>query len=65
MLSYNDQALGIGNFIQNTPLNYWQQFTNGASQIAGQGSSTTTPQYGNPFLGAVGGWQLGNSLFGR
>ena len=65
MLGWN-QTYGVGNAtnVQNTPLNYWQQFSNGASQIAGQGGSTSTPYYGNPLMGAIGGWQMGNAIFG-
>ena len=60
------QAYGIGNAnqVQQTPIDYWKTFTNGASQIAGQGGSTSTPYYGNPLMGAIGGWQMGNSIFG-
>lgn len=60
------QAYGIGNAnqVQQTPIDYWKTFTNGASQIAGQGGSTSTPYYGNPLMGAIGGWQMGNAIFG-
>lgn len=48
---------------QNTPLNYWQQFSQGANSI-GQGYGTTTGTTGtssNPLVQAIGGAQLGNS----
>ena len=50
--------------IQNTPMNYWQQFAQGANAIAGQGGSTTQNQQatGSPLMGALGGWQLGSQM---
>lgn len=45
----------------------WNQFNNGAgmaNQIAGQGGSTSQTNQGNPWLGAIGGAQLGNKMFG-
>lgn len=50
---------------QNTPLQYWQQFMNGANAI-GQGYGTTTGVQGttsNPVGAALGGAQLGSSLY--
>lgn len=49
---------------QNTPLQYWQQFMNGANAI-GQGYGTSTSTQGttsNPVGAALGGAQLGNSF---
>lgn len=45
----------------------WNQFNNSAgmaNQIAGQGGSTSQTNQGNPWLGAIGGAQIGNKLFG-
>ena len=53
--------------IQNMPLQYQNQFTNMASGIGGiGGASNQTGQSGsgNPYLGALGGWQLGTQ-FGK
>lgn len=63
----NLTGLNAGNTIQNTPLNYWQQFMNGANGMGnGFGTSTgTTNVNGNPLLGALGGAQLGGSLWGN
>ena len=50
---------------QNAPLQYWQQFMNGANGI-GQGYGTTTAVQGttsNPVGAALGGAQLGSSLY--
>ena len=60
----NNTALGIGNQVQNTPMNYWQQFAN-QSNAFGQGYGTqtqTSPLYSSPLAGAAGGMQMGNSF---
>lgn len=62
----NQGAISAGTNMQNTPLNYWSQFSNGANAI-GNGYGTTTgssSNQGNPFLGALGGAQLGSQIFG-
>jgi hypothetical protein len=46
----------------------WQQFSNGAgmaNQIAGQGGSTSQTNQGNPWLGGLGGMQIGNAIWGK
>lgn len=58
----NQLGLQTGSQIQNTPLNYWGQFSNAANSI-GQGYGTTTQSSGgNPFMGALGGAQMGNQI---
>lgn len=64
MLGWNNLGLTAANNAQQTPINNWQTFTNGAAQMGGQGGSSTTPNYTNPWLGAIGGWNLGQSIFG-
>lgn len=63
----NTQDINNATTIQNMPLQYQSQFSNMASGI-GNGFGTTTGSStnaaGNPFLGALGGWQLG-SAFGK
>jgi hypothetical protein len=52
---------------QNTPLQYWQQFSQGANSI-GQGYGTTTGTQGttsNPIGAALGGAQLGASIYNQ
>lgn len=65
MQSYDSTATGNATTQQNTPLNYWQQFSQGANSI-GQGYGTgTASQAGggsNPWVSALGGAQLGSSL---
>lgn len=60
-------ALGqqAGGAIQNTPLNYWQNFNNQANSV-GQGFASQSQSGGgggNPLLGALGGAQLGQSIY--
>lgn len=61
---YTNQDLQNATNIQNTPMNYWQQFTNSANGI-GQGYGTqtqSTAMPGNPLLGALGGWSLASGM---
>lgn len=56
----NQTGLNAATNIQNTPYNYWQNFSNQANSI-GQGYGTQTQSTGgNPLMGALGGAQLGN-----
>ena len=56
----NQLGLQTGSQIQNTPWHYWQNFSNQANSI-GQGYGTQTNSTGgNPFMGALGGAQLGS-----
>jgi len=60
----NQQDIGNTTQQQNTPLNYWQQFSQGANSL-GQGYGTTTGTQGtssSPVATALGGAQLGSSL---
>jgi hypothetical protein len=62
LMNWNQQGLQNATTQQNTPLNYWQQFSSGANAAGGMGQSQNNP--GNPLLGAIGGWQMGSKLFG-
>lgn len=60
----NASAWGLGTQVQNTPMNYWQQFAN-QSNAFGQGYGTqtqSTPMYSSPMTGALGGMQMGGAL---
>lgn len=58
----NQTGLNAATNIQNTPYNYWQNFSNQANSI-GQGYGTQTSSTGgNPFMGALGGAQMGNQI---
>lgn len=61
----NSQNLGLGNTIQNTPMNYLQSFGNMANSIGqGYGNSTSTMSAsGSPLMGALGGAQLGSAIY--
>ena len=60
----NQLGVNAGTNMQNTPQNYWNNFSNGANSI-GQGYSTSTGTQnmpGNPLMGAIGGAQLGSRV---
>ena len=60
----NQAGIQAGTNINNTPMNYWSQFGNQANSF-GQGYGTTTgntSQQGSPFMGALGGAQLGQQV---
>ena len=66
MAGYNANDLTNGTTIQNTPFNYWSQFSNAANSIAnGYGTNTGTMSGGgsNPLMAGLGGAQLGSSLW--
>lgn len=60
----NQLGLNAGTNMQNTPMNYWSQFSNGANSIGnGYGTSTGSQNMpGNPLMGAIGGAQLGSQF---
>ena len=60
----NQLGLNAGTNMQNTPMNYWNNFSNGANSIGqGYGTSTGTQNMpGNPLMGAIGGAQLGSQF---
>lgn len=64
LMGNNQTGLNAGNTIQNTPLDYWNRFSNAANGMGnGFGTSTgTTNVQGNPLLGALGGAQLGGQI---
>lgn len=66
LLGMNQGGANTATGIQNTPMNFWQQFMNGGTQAGGIGGtgSTNTPYYGNPLLGFLGGMGLFNGFGG-
>lgn len=58
----NNNAL-TANQIAQTPVNWFNNFSNNANQIAGQGGSTSQTNQGNPWLSALGGAQLANQFY--
>lgn len=65
LAGYNANDLTNANTIQNTPFNYWQQFSNAANGL-GQGYGTQSTSMGtssNPALTAMGGAMLGSRLY--
>jgi hypothetical protein len=62
----NNQGIQAGTQIQNTPYDYWNGFNTSANNVGNGLPSTTQSQTasGNPWLGALGGWQLGSKIGG-
>jgi hypothetical protein len=58
----NQQDISNSTNIQNTPMNYYNQFSNSANAAGGMGQTNTTQMPGNSLLGALGGWSLGSAL---
>jgi hypothetical protein len=58
----NNNAL-TANQIAQTPINYFNQFSQNANQTGGMGGTQSQNNQGNPYLGALGGAQLGMQLF--
>ena len=62
----NNLGLGAGKTMQNAPLDYQTQYGNSVNAAAGQGAqvaSTSPGGVGSPLTGAIGGAQLGNSMY--
>jgi hypothetical protein len=64
MMGWNQQGINNATTIQNTPLNYYSQFANIGQGLGGMGSSQSQNLQGNPWLGALGGYQLGSRIGG-
>ena len=63
LMNNNQIGLGAGQGINNTPINYWQQFGNQYNSIGqGYGTQTSSGGGGNPIMGALGGAQLGSQV---
>lgn len=62
---YGQGAQNTANTMQNTPMNYWQQFGQGANSLGQSGgtSMTTGTQANNPYASALGGAQLANAWY--
>jgi hypothetical protein len=62
--TYGQQDITNGQNVQNTPINYFNNFSNTANSIGnGFGTDTSsTAMPGNSLLGALGGWSLGNTV---
>lgn len=68
LLGWQGQGVNAATNVQNTPMNYWQQFSGTAGQLGGLGGTNTQNLQGNPYLSGLGGMmtggQLWNSYFG-
>ena len=65
LFGWNGQGLNLATQQQNTPMNYWQQFSNGVNQAGGLGGSQSQQLQGNPWLGAFGGWNAMGGFLGN
>jgi hypothetical protein len=63
MLGWNSQGLNTATNAQNTPLNYYSQFTNLGTQLGGMGGTQSQNMQGNPWLGALGGALAGYDIY--
>lgn len=62
-MTNNQTGINAGTQIQNTPMNYLNQFGNLYNSIGqGYGNTTTSGGGGNPVMGALGGAQLGSQV---
>lgn len=62
MNGYGQQDIANSTNIQNTPMNYYNQFSSAANGIGGQGGSSSQQMPGNQTAGFLGGAMLGNQF---
>lgn len=64
---YGQGAQNSATTMQNTPMNYWQQFGQGANSLGQSGGSsmTTATNPSNPYASALGGAQLANAWYNQ
>jgi len=65
LFGWNGLGQSLATQQQNTPLNYWQQFSGGFNQAGGLGGSQSQQLQGNPWLGAFGGWNAMGGFLGN
>lgn len=65
LFGWNGLGQSLATQQQNTPMNYWQQFSNGFNQAGGLGGSQSQQLQGNPWLGAFGGWNAMGGFLGN
>ena len=53
----------IANQMYGQPIQYFNNFNQNANAIAGQGGQTSQTNPGNPYVGALGGYQLATKFF--
>lgn len=56
LMGWNNLGLNAANQQRNQPIQDWQTFLNEARLSGGLGGSNNQQLYGNPWLGALGGW---------
>ena len=65
LFGWNGLGQSLATQQQNTPMNYWQQFSGGFNQAGGLGGSNSQQLQGNPWLGAFGGWNAMGGFLGN
>ena len=60
-----NNSLNAANQMAQTPINQFNNFNGNASQIAGQGESQSKTNQSNPWLGFLGGAQIGSQFGGK
>jgi len=65
LFGWNGLGQSLATQQQNTPMNYWQQFSGGFNQAGGLGGSQSQQLQGNPWLGAFGGWNAMGGFLGN
>ena len=63
MANYNNAGTNAATTIQNAPLDYFNNASNNANKIAGQGGSTTSNLPGNAAVSGMGGAVMANDLY--
>lgn len=60
-------AINSANAMQNTPTNYWQQYSQGMNALGQNGGNVTTSgtAASNPYATMMGGAQIGSDLYNR
>lgn len=65
MMGWNQQGIQNATQVQNTPMNYWQQFSNSAGGLGGMGGTNSQQMQGNPWLSGLGGAMTAYDMYNR
>ena len=65
LLGMQGQGINSATNVQNTPLNYYNQFANIGGQLGGLGGTNTQNLQGNPWLSGIGGAMTGAQLWNQ
>lgn len=65
LVNWQNQGVNAATNTQNTPMNYWQQFSNTGAQLGGLGGTQSQQLQGNPWLSGLGGAMTAYDLYGK